>query len=476
MKSHAKFYGGYIAVTLILIVGVLSGIDTLKAQHVIMKVNGLEEPYYPVARTYMSEAEIYDRIFELAPEFDEMANSRSLGDAIQDVLAMLQRMRAFTPEPRGPIESNINAYADAYAGQYQASSFSNQSSSATGQGHNAHDRGLSNRADEPEGPGHDGAFGTGSRGSYDENNDNIGGRTPSGPQGQSPYMGGSVGGYDQRGISIRGEMPEVPGGPFDGGYSAGGSVGGFENRGISIRGEMPEVPGGPFDGGYSAGGGVGGFENRIVGVRGEMPEVPGGPFDGGYSAGGSVGGYENGIAGIRGEGPEGPCGPGHNGAISDGNSVGSIDERIATVGGTIGASVNFSHASFEGSSASFEASALELHSNEVPRFDPPVSVAALNEEGVAVDRIQNMGLSSSSYWLWYESRDRYADKVIFIAFPVYHNAPYEGFKQVFAPKGKTSILSPFGIPFWANDETSGPWILLVVNDRGNVAAAPLIVN
>ena len=48
-------------------------------------------------------------------------------------------------------------------------------------------------------------------------------------------------------------------------------------------------------------------------------------------------------------------------------------------------------------------------------------------------------------------------------------APLHGIKQEYQPESNTNILSPFAIPFWAGNATSGVWVVIVTNDQGNSA-------
>lgn len=124
---------------------------------------------------------------------------------------------------------------------------------------------------------------------------------------------------------------------------------------------------------------------------------------------------------------------------------------------------------------SYEMPQLALIQSNSPRVDPEIDVSAVDDMGQSVDYIKSMGLVDPAYWIHYESHDQYADKVVFVIMPLYHDAPFAGIKQVFVPKSDMNIITPFGVPFWGGNKTSGPWILIVVNSRGNVAAAPLII-
>ena len=73
-----------------------------------------------------------------------------------------------------------------------------------------------------------------------------------------------------------------------------------------------------------------------------------------------------------------------------------------------------------------------------------------------------------AFWLYYASGGAGANKVIFIVMPLFEGSPLSAQIQVFSPGGSTTnIITPFGIPFWAEFATSGRWLLLVVNDLGH---------
>ena len=83
-----------------------------------------------------------------------------------------------------------------------------------------------------------------------------------------------------------------------------------------------------------------------------------------------------------------------------------------------------------------------------------------------------------SYWMRYNSGGELAMKVRFLAIPLYSNSAVTAIITTLAfpqPGTSTNIETPFGVPYWGSDLTSGPWVLLVLNDNGSTAAYPFDV-
>jgi len=70
------------------------------------------------------------------------------------------------------------------------------------------------------------------------------------------------------------------------------------------------------------------------------------------------------------------------------------------------------------------------------------------------------------YWLHYTSGGVVSTTVAFILKPMFTGSAQSGQVQVFAPNSDTNIETPFGIPFWGGDSTSGPWMLEVESNTG----------
>lgn len=89
--------------------------------------------------------------------------------------------------------------------------------------------------------------------------------------------------------------------------------------------------------------------------------------------------------------------------------------------------------------------------------DPVTTVSVSRQRGDA------------AYWLLYRSDGGFDTEVRFTVTPMFAGSPLAEQVQVFTPHDETSIVTPFGIPFWGVDATSGPWVLVVENDRGGAA-------
>ena len=65
----------------------------------------------------------------------------------------------------------------------------------------------------------------------------------------------------------------------------------------------------------------------------------------------------------------------------------------------------------------------------------------------------------------------------FYVVPLFANSPLSVQAQAFKFVGPndTDITTPFGIPFWTPNITSGPWALVVVNNLGHSAICQFTV-
>lgn len=87
-------------------------------------------------------------------------------------------------------------------------------------------------------------------------------------------------------------------------------------------------------------------------------------------------------------------------------------------------------------------------------------------------------LGDGAFWLNYLSQGTSSQRVTFVVTPAFEGSPLSGQKQVFdLPAGSEfdNISTPFGIPFWGLDLTSGPWVLAVRSDSGAQAMCPFTV-
>ncbi|HEY6292843.1 MAG TPA: hypothetical protein VI455_14940 [Terriglobia bacterium] len=79
------------------------------------------------------------------------------------------------------------------------------------------------------------------------------------------------------------------------------------------------------------------------------------------------------------------------------------------------------------------------------------------------------------YWLHYNSNGVSANQVQLTVAPLFSGSPLAAQTQVFSPYSDSSIETPFGIPFWGENLTSGPWVLVVRNDSNQSAACRFVV-
>jgi hypothetical protein len=89
--------------------------------------------------------------------------------------------------------------------------------------------------------------------------------------------------------------------------------------------------------------------------------------------------------------------------------------------------------------------------------------------GASVTTLNALSQSGDdSYWMRHNSGGAVAGRVIFVATPVVTGSPlaivYHNY--ILEPPSSTSIVTPFGIPFWGGDLTSGRWAMITVNDVG----------
>ncbi len=75
----------------------------------------------------------------------------------------------------------------------------------------------------------------------------------------------------------------------------------------------------------------------------------------------------------------------------------------------------------------------------------------------------------AAYWFRYFSGGAVAQRVTFIAVPLSQTNPLAAQVNVFRPNSATNIETPVSIPYWGGDETSGQWVLIVVNDLNQFA-------
>ena len=100
-----------------------------------------------------------------------------------------------------------------------------------------------------------------------------------------------------------------------------------------------------------------------------------------------------------------------------------------------------------------------------------VQCAVLNNNGQRVTSIPTTEIGDPSFFLKYASGGVFAQQVTFMTVPLFEGSPLTKQVQVFdlPNPDDTDITTPFGVPVWALDATTGPWLLIVKNDLGDIA-------
>ena len=99
-------------------------------------------------------------------------------------------------------------------------------------------------------------------------------------------------------------------------------------------------------------------------------------------------------------------------------------------------------------------------------FSDGVSVGVLDPSGGRSTQVMAADVGDASYWFEYLSNGISSGKVTIVAVPVFDGSPLRGIKQEYHPESHTNILSPFAIPFWAGNATSGLWVVIAASDQG----------
>ncbi len=97
------------------------------------------------------------------------------------------------------------------------------------------------------------------------------------------------------------------------------------------------------------------------------------------------------------------------------------------------------------------------------------SCAVYDPTGATTTSVTPWNIGAGSYSFEYFSGGVSSTQVDFIVIPLYSGSPLVNQVQTFSPNSSTNIETPFGIPFWGSDLTSGPWALIVDNKSGNSA-------
>jgi len=110
-----------------------------------------------------------------------------------------------------------------------------------------------------------------------------------------------------------------------------------------------------------------------------------------------------------------------------------------------------------------------------PATSGPISCFISDNNGSMVTQITATTPGGPTYWFHYASAGVTSKSVQFEAVPLFTGSPLPDQKQLFLPNGSFDIETPFGIPFWGGNLTSGPWVLVVHNDSGQHATCNFTV-
>ncbi len=89
---------------------------------------------------------------------------------------------------------------------------------------------------------------------------------------------------------------------------------------------------------------------------------------------------------------------------------------------------------------------------------PVSSCDVLDATGTPVSTISASNVGDQSYWFRYNSGGASSTQVLFLAVPLFTGSPIDLIYQRFNPNGSTNIVTPFGVPYWGGDLTSGTWL------------------
>ena len=108
--------------------------------------------------------------------------------------------------------------------------------------------------------------------------------------------------------------------------------------------------------------------------------------------------------------------------------------------------------------------------------DSPVTCDITDSTGAITTQVSPSQYAGGPfYWLHYNSNGVVADTVQFITVPTFTGSPLAAQTQSFSPHSNTSIETPFGVPFWGGNLTSGPWMLVVRNSNAQSATCTFTV-
>ena len=106
------------------------------------------------------------------------------------------------------------------------------------------------------------------------------------------------------------------------------------------------------------------------------------------------------------------------------------------------------------------------------------SCAVEDGTGATVTAVNPLNQGDDAYWFQYNSAGVSSARVEFIAVPLAAGNPMTLIYQRFEPTAtpSTNIVTPFGVPFWASNLTSGNWLLITRNSAGDQNFCFFVVN
>jgi hypothetical protein len=104
-----------------------------------------------------------------------------------------------------------------------------------------------------------------------------------------------------------------------------------------------------------------------------------------------------------------------------------------------------------------------------------IDCRVLDANGDPTDTVVAANFGDQAAWLDYISDGRFDIYVRFIVLPNFEGSPLAGQAQLFPTHDITNVSTPFGVPTWGLDQTTGPWLLIVRNNRGGQAVCPFTV-
>jgi len=105
----------------------------------------------------------------------------------------------------------------------------------------------------------------------------------------------------------------------------------------------------------------------------------------------------------------------------------------------------------------------------VAKAPPAVGCAVLGSNGEQVTQVVAMSFGDLAYWLQYRSSGQLATTVVFKTTPLFEGSPDLGETRRFNTDFSNVVTTPFGVPAWGLDKTSGPWALIVKDNLGRAA-------